>query len=52
LYLAFRIATSLVQRHSAEKAMAFRMALPIFLFAVGYTILNVLILAAPMAHRH
>jgi hypothetical protein len=28
------------------------MLLPVLLFAFAYTLLNVLVLAAPMAHRH
>jgi len=52
LYLAFRVSTRLVARHAPDRAQAFRMALPVLLFAVAYTVLNVLVLAAPMAHRH
>ncbi|MBI4461151.1 MAG: 4Fe-4S binding protein [Acidobacteria bacterium] len=50
LYLAFRLGTTIVRRNVPSHV--FRTALPIFLFAVAYTILNILILAAPMAHRH
>ena len=51
LYLAFRIASVAARRDDAS-AQTFRMALPVFLFAIAYTILNILILSAPMAHRH
>jgi ferredoxin len=52
LYLAYRVSTRLVARQASGQKGAFRMALPILVFAVAYTILNVLVLAAPMAHRH
>ena len=52
LYLAYRVSTRLVARYASGSGKAFRMVLPILLFAVAYTVLNVLILAAPMAHRH
>ena len=51
LYLAFRIGTVAARRYGVS-SQAFRMALPVFLFAIAYTILNILILSAPMAHRH
>jgi len=52
LYLAYRVSTRLVARYATEKTGAFRMALPVLLFSVAYTVLNALILSAPMAHRH
>lgn len=52
LFLAYRVSTRLVARYSSESAKGFRMVLPVLLFAVAYTVLNVLVLAAPMAHRH
>ena len=52
LFLAYRISTRLVARNAAGQGKAFRMALPVLLFAVAHTVLNVLVLAAPMAHRH
>ncbi len=52
LYLAIWVGTRLVARNAMESRQAFGTALPIFLFAVAYTVLNVLVLAAPMAHRH
>ena len=52
LYLAYRVSTRLVARYASEQTGAFRMALPVLLFAFAYTVLNVLVLSAPMAHRH
>jgi polyferredoxin len=52
LYLAYRVSTRLVARSVWERTRSFRVVLPILLFAVAYTVLNILVLAAPMAHRH
>ena len=52
LYLALRISAHLARRHAGGQARAVRMALPIQVFALAYTVMNVLLLAAPMAHRH
>jgi hypothetical protein len=52
LYLAWQVSTHLTGRYATDLKGASRMAVPIQLFAVAYTVLNVLVLAAPMAHRH
>ncbi len=52
LYLAFHVGVAVARRTASPSMQAFRTALPIFLFAIAYTVLNVLILSAPMAHRH
>ena len=52
LYLAYRVAVAVARRNASPPASAFRAVLPILLFAVAYTLLNILILSAPMAHRH
>lgn len=52
LYLAWQVSAHLAGRHATDRTTALRMALPIQLFAVAYTVLNVLVLASPMAHRH
>jgi polyferredoxin len=52
LYLTYRVSTRLVARYASEQTTASRMLLPVLLFAFAYTLLNVLVLAAPMAHRH
>ena len=52
LYLAWQVSAHLTARHATDRASALRMAVPIQLFAVAYTVLNILVLAAPMAHRH
>ena len=52
LYLAFRVAVAVARRNTSPALSAFRTALPILLFAVAYTALNLLILSAPMGHRH
>ena len=52
LYLAFRVAVAVARRNTSPALSAFRAALPILLFALAYTALNILILSAPMAHRH
>lgn len=51
LYLAFHVALAVARRNTAP-VRAFRHALPVLLFAIAYTVLNILILSAPMAHRH
>jgi hypothetical protein len=52
LYLAWQVSAHLTARHATSRAGALRMAVPIQLFAVAYTVLNILVLASPMAHRH
>ena len=52
LYLAWRVSAHLARHHAGGHARAVRMALPIQVFALAYTVMNVLLLAAPMAHRH
>ncbi|MCZ6491991.1 MAG: hypothetical protein O7A06_15860 [Acidobacteria bacterium] len=52
LFLAFRVGVAVVRRNSAQSRLAFRTALPIMLFAIAYTVLNIIVLSAPMAHRH
>ena len=52
LYLAFWVGVAVARRITGQPAKAFGVALPILLFAVAYTVLNIFILAAPMAHRH
>jgi hypothetical protein len=52
LFLAYRVSTRLAARYATDSGKGFRMALPVWVFAVAYTVMNVLILAAPMAHRH
>ena len=52
MYLAFWVAVTVARRVAGQPAKAFAMALPVLLFVVAYTVLNIFILAAPMAHRH
>ena len=52
LYLAWQVSVRLAGRHATDRAAALRMAAPIQLFALAYTVLNILVLAAPMVHRH
>ncbi len=52
LFLAFRVGVAVVRRNTAQSRLAFRTALPIMLFAIAYTVLNIIVLSAPMAHRH
>jgi hypothetical protein len=52
LYLAWQVSSHLTRQRAGDRADALRMALPLQLFAVAYTLLSVLVLAAPMAHRH
>lgn len=52
LHLAIWVGTRLIARNAMEPRPAFGTALPIFIFAVAYTLLNAFVLAAPMAHRH
>jgi polyferredoxin len=52
LYLALQVSAYLARRHATDRGAALRMAAPVQLFAVVCTILNLLVLAAPMAHRH
>ena len=52
LYLAIWVGTRLIARNAMKPRPAFGTALPIFIFAVVYTLLNAFVLAAPMAHRH
>jgi polyferredoxin len=52
LYLAFRVGFALTRRDSPLPAQRFRAVLPILLFATAYTLLNLVILSASMAHRH
>ncbi|MBI4442235.1 MAG: 4Fe-4S binding protein [Acidobacteria bacterium] len=52
MYLAFWVGITVARRVSGQPAKAFATALPVLLFAVAYTVLNIFILAAPMAHRH
>jgi len=52
LYLTYRVAVARVRRNGPRPERAFRAVLPILLFAGAYTVMNVFMLAAPMAHRH
>jgi ferredoxin len=52
LYLAWQVSVHLAGRYATDRAAALRMAAPIQLFALAYTVLNILVLAAPMVHRH
>ena len=52
LYLAWQVSAHLAGRHATDRATALRMAAPIQLFAVAYTVMSILVLASPMAHRH
>ncbi len=52
LYLAIRVGVAVVRRNASQSRMAFRTALSILLFAIAYTVLNIVVLSAPMAHRH
>ena len=52
LYLAIRVGVAVVRRNNAQSRLAFRTALPIMLFAIAYTVLNIVVLSASMAHRH
>ena len=44
LYLTYRVAV--------RRVRVFRVVLPMLLFGAAYTVMNVFILSAPMAHRH
>ena len=52
LYLTYRVAVARVRRNGPRPERAFRAVLPILLFAAAYTVMNVFMLSAPMAHRH
>ncbi len=52
LFLAFRVGVAVVRRNSSQARLAFRTELPILLFAIAYAVLNIVVLSAPMAHRH
>lgn len=52
LYLTYRVAVARVRRNRPPTHRALRAVLPILLFAAAYTVMNVLMLAAPMSHRH
>ena len=52
LYLAYRVAIARMRRYALGPQRAFRAVLPILLFGAAYTLMNIMILAAPMAHRH
>ena len=52
LYLAFRVGFGLTRREAPLGAHNLRAVLPILIFATAYTLLNLVILSAPMAHRH
>ncbi len=52
LFLAFRVGLALARRSANQPARIFRDVVPILLFATAFTVLNLIVLAAPMAHRH
>ena len=52
LYLAFRVGITLVRRNGFPPQRAFRAALPLIVFATGFTVLNLVVLSAAMGHRH
>ncbi|MBI3933371.1 MAG: 4Fe-4S binding protein [Acidobacteria bacterium] len=52
LFLAYRVTVGVARRDTPQSRSAFGTALPVLLFAVAYTVLNFLVLSAPMAHRH
>lgn len=53
MYLAFKVGVAVARRvTTGQTAKAFSAALPIFLFAAAYTLVNLLILSMPMTHRH
>ena len=52
LYLAFWIGVTVLRRVAGQPGKALATAMPVLLFAVAYTVMNIFILAAPMAHRH
>ena len=52
LYLAFWVAVAVLRRMAGPPGKALATAMPVLLFAVIYTVVNIFILAAPMAHRH
>ena len=52
LYLSYLVGVAVARRTSVQSVRAFRTALPILLFAIAYTVINIVVLSAPMAHRH
>ena len=52
LYLTYRVGVGRVRRNGPRPERAFRAVLPILLCAAAYTVMNVFMLSAPMAHRH
>jgi hypothetical protein len=52
LYLTYRVGVARVRGNGLPPERAFRSVLPILLFAAAYTVMNVFMLSAPMAHRH
>ena len=52
LYLACRIIVRLVASDVSGRLQIIRRAAPVAIFATAYTVLNLIVLAAPMAHRH
>jgi ferredoxin len=52
LYLGIQIAVAAVRRSSPPQGLPFRAVLPLLVFAVGYTVGNLLLLSSAMGHRH
>jgi hypothetical protein len=51
-YLAARVSAGLVRRSKVPVERAFRTVMPMFLFALAYTVMNLFVLSSAMSHRH